>query len=288
VFCVVKSWLVRPRLVSLPFSDHAELLLDDPADHSKLLQFLAEGQAGGKWASIEFRPLNAGTQFRNWGDYQDGKDCAIHCLDLRPSLDELFHGLQKDSIQRKILRAKREGVTCEEGRSESHLREFYRLAVLTRRRQALPPPPVHWYHNILHCLGENATIRLACMRDRAIAAIFTLNHKETLTYKYGCSDATCHRFGGMPFLLWQAIGDAKKEGCVQFDLGRSDLTNSGLITFKSRFGAVQSKLTYKKFPRGRSEPGPEDRKLKLAKRIFAHIPDKMLILAGKLLYRHIG
>src|SRR4029077_6527383 len=37
VFCVVKSSLVGPRLVSLPFSDHTDLLLDNQNDLSNLL-----------------------------------------------------------------------------------------------------------------------------------------------------------------------------------------------------------------------------------------------------------
>jgi CelD/BcsL family acetyltransferase involved in cellulose biosynthesis len=288
VFCVVKSWLVRARLVSLPFSDHADPLLDDPADLPKLLQFLERGQEEGKWTSIELRPVNAGMLFADWADFKDGQNYALHLLDLRPNLDALFRALQKDSIQRKILRAKREGVTCDEGRSDLHLREFYRLTVLTRRRQQVPPPPLRWYRNIIDCLGANATIRLARKNNLAIAAILTLSHKQTSTYKYGCSDARYQNLGGSPFLIWNAIEQAKIAGHTQFDLGRSDVSNVGLMTFKSRFGTVQSNLTYKKFPERRNNRGDDNRKLKAAKRVFAILPDGLFVLAGKLLYPHIG
>src|SRR5437667_12869495 len=43
VFCRVKSWLVRLRLVSLPFSDHTEPLVSNQENLLKLLAFLAEG-----------------------------------------------------------------------------------------------------------------------------------------------------------------------------------------------------------------------------------------------------
>ena len=288
VFCLVKTWLVSPRLVSLPFSDHADPLLDDPADLSNLLQFLEKGRAEHKWASIELRPMNAGMLFTDWAAYKDEHNYALHLLDLRPNLDVLFHAMQKDSIQRKVLRAKREGVTCEEGRSDAHVREFYRLTIVTRRRQGLPPPPLRWYRNIMECLGENSAIRLACKNNQPIAAILTLSYKQTLTYKYGCSDARYHKLGGMPFLLWKAIEQAKLAGDTQFDLGRSDLSNPGLITFKSRFGTVQSKLTYKVFPGDRDDRGMYSRRLKAAKRVFSILPDRMLVLAGRLLYPHIG
>ena len=139
VSCVVKSALVGPRLVSLPFSDHSDLLLDDQAELLNLLKLLEQGQTEGKWKSVEFRPLDCGNQFADWANFRDGTNYVIHRLDLRPCLDRLFQGLHKDSIRRKIQRANREGLEYEEGRSDSLLHEFYRLTMITRRRQALPP-----------------------------------------------------------------------------------------------------------------------------------------------------
>ena len=90
VFCVVKSSLVGPRLVSLPFSDHTDLLLDNQNDLSNLLTLLEQGQAEGKWKSVEFRPLDCGNRFTDWANFHDGTNYVIHRLDLRPCLHELF------------------------------------------------------------------------------------------------------------------------------------------------------------------------------------------------------
>jgi hypothetical protein len=288
VFCVVKSFLVGPRLVSLPFSDHTDLLLDNQSDLSNLLRFLEQGQNEGKWKSVEFRPLDCGNGFADWANFRDGTNYVIHRLGLSPCLAELFQGFHKDSIQRKIHRANREGLKYEEGRSDPLLSEFYRLTMITRRRQALPPPPFAWFRNVVDCLGEQVKIRVARARNHAIAAILTLFYKDTLIYKYGCSDAKFHNLGAMPFLMWRAIEDAKRHGVSELDLGRSDINNSGLITFKNRFGAKQSRVIYKKFPGGRAEGGQQDWQLKAAKRVFAAMPERMLVLAGKLLYPHIG
>jgi hypothetical protein len=56
VFSKVRSWLVRPHLVSLPFSDHVDPLLDDPSELPALLAVLKQGQARGQWRSAELRP----------------------------------------------------------------------------------------------------------------------------------------------------------------------------------------------------------------------------------------
>jgi CelD/BcsL family acetyltransferase involved in cellulose biosynthesis len=288
VFCVVQSSLVRPRLVSLPFSDHTDLLLDNQSDLSNLLTLLEQGQAEGKWKSVEFRPLDHGNRFVDWANFQDGTNYVIHRLDLRPCLHELFQRLHRDSIQRKIHRAVREGIKYEEGRSDSLLRQFYRLTMITRRRQALPPPPFAWFRNVVDCLGEQVKIRVASVGDRAVAAILTLFFKRTLIYKYGCSDAQFHNLGAMPFLMWRAMEDAKRHDLSELDLGRSDIDNAGLITFKNRFGATQSRVTYKKFPESKTAQGRHDWQLKVAKRVFAVMPERMLVMAGKLLYPHIG
>src|SRR5882762_9825597 len=108
VFCRVKSWLVRPRLVALPFSDHSEPLVSNQENLLKLLTFLAEGKAQGKWTSVELRPSYALNTFANWSNFQDGQRFVLHSLDLQPSLASLFRGLNKDSTQRKIRKAIRE------------------------------------------------------------------------------------------------------------------------------------------------------------------------------------
>jgi len=272
----------------LPFSDHTDLLLEHQSDLSSLLTLLEQGQADGKWKSVELRPLDHGKRFADWANFQDGANYVIHRLDLRPCLHELFQGLHKDSIQRKIHRARREGLRYEEGRSDSLLHEFYLLTMITRRRQALPPPPFVWFRNVVDCLGEQVKIRVARSGDRAIAAILTLFYKDTLIYKYGGSDERFHNLGAMPFLIWRAIEDGKQRGVSELDLGRSDIDNIGLITFKNRFGATQSRVTYKKFPGSKGERGKQNWQLQVAKRVFAAMPERMLVLAGKLLYPHIG
>jgi hypothetical protein len=247
VFSNVHSWLIRRRLVSLPFSDHVDPLLDDATDLPGLLNLLKHGQSEGQWRSVELRPPAYPDAPALWKDFCDGQTYFLHCLDLRPSLVDLFRGLQKDSIQRKIRRAEREGLVCREGRSDTELHAFYRLTVMTRRRQGLPPPPLEWFRNVLECLGERALIRVVLKDDQAIAAILTLHFKQTMVYKYGCSDARFHSLGGMPFVLWKAITDAKRVGATELDLGRSDPGNAGLITFKERFGATPSVLTYQTY-----------------------------------------
>src|SRR5262249_17297660 len=149
----------------------------------------------------------------------------------------------------------------------------YRLLILTRRRHGLLPQPFDWFREMAVCLGDRMKIRLAYKSGKAISSIITLNFKGTMVYKYGCSDDQYHNLGGMQMLFWKAIREAIEGGLAQFDFGRSDLENQGLLTFKDRWGAARSSLTYWTTPpislssqRFGDHP--------FAGRIFANLPDR--------------
>ena len=292
VFCQIESWLTGRRLVSLPFSDHCEPLVDDPEDLRIILGALGEGSERPRaWDYIEIRPLRhhqIETSF-----HESTCDYALHRLDLSPSLSQLFGNLHKDSTQRKIRRAEREGLRYESGRSESLLSSFYQLLILTRRRRGVPPQPLQWFRNLIDCLGEALHIRVAFQGSRPIAAILTLRYKETLLYKYGCSDARFHNLGGMQLSLWRSIEEAKSAGLRTFDFGRSDCDNAGLIRFKERWGALRSSLIYSRYTtsaesRDNYKPREAHWKLRFAKRLLSHVPGSVLSMAGDVLYKHIG
>jgi CelD/BcsL family acetyltransferase involved in cellulose biosynthesis len=289
VFCVVRSWLVYPRLVSLPFSDHSEPLTEDRKQLVQLLELLKAEQKQKKWTSIEFRlPTEEHGPLSDWPGFHEERSYYLHSLDLRPELPHLFQGLHKSSIQRKVQRARRERLQYEEGTSKEQLREFFRLTQLTRRRHGLPPAPIAWYRNVLDCFGAKAKIRLVRKDGCAIAAIFTLLHKNTLVYKYGCSDARFHNLGGMPFLLWEAIVDGKAQGAQTFDLGRSDRENAGLVTFKDRLGASRSGVSLQMYPGYAHKSGSGAWSSKMAQVVFRRLPEPLLTLAGRILYPHVG
>ncbi|HXN24754.1 MAG TPA: GNAT family N-acetyltransferase [Candidatus Dormibacteraeota bacterium] len=286
VFCQIDSPITGRRLVSLPFSDHCDPLVDNPADLQDLLTALRGQSAEQNWRYIEIRPLHPLNLTAAL--FQTTETHCFHQLDITPALDTIFRNFHKDSIQRKIRRAEREGLTEEEGRSSSLLDSFYRLQLLTRRRHRLPPQPRKWFQNLVECFGERLKIRVAFKNKQPIASILTLSYKDTLVYKYGCSDARFNNLGGMHFLFWRSIQDGKQSRLETFDLGRSESDNSGLITFKDRWGAKRSTLTYARSPAGLSQPLTLGWKLKIAKRILAHAPDSVLSMVGNLLYKHIG
>ena len=54
---MVQSWLTGRRMVSLPFSDHCDPLVNDEIDLDQLLLALTRKMDGGRWKYFELRPL---------------------------------------------------------------------------------------------------------------------------------------------------------------------------------------------------------------------------------------
>ncbi|MFY9560021.1 MAG: GNAT family N-acetyltransferase [Terriglobales bacterium] len=289
-FCRVQSWLTGSRLVSVPFADHCQPLFNANEDGSSLAASLPKLVEQEHCDYIEVRLLTAEALGPTHNGLARSATFLYHALDLRPPLPALFDRLHKSCFQRRIRRAEKEGLTYAEGTSDSLLRQFYSLLVLTRRRHGVPPQPLAWFQNLRDCFGDAIKIRMASKDGRPIASILTLRYKATVVYKYGCSDATFHRFGAMPFVFWQTIQRAKAEGATEFDLGRSDVDDSGLIAFKNHLGAAATPLSYYRYPASSAAPGVFSGFLQHSKvsAVSAHLPSVLLRAAANFLYRHIG
>ena len=289
LFCRVKDWLRGCRMVSVPFSDHCQPLVDSEESLELLLAAMRQNQTKKKWKYIELRPLAVWqTDGEIESSFARGEEFFFHALDLQPSLDTIFHNFHKSCVQRKIRRAEREKLDYESGRSESLLAKFYHLLLITRRRHQLPPQPMAWFRNLADCLGDRLTIRVVSKDGQPIASMLTLSFKNSLVYKYGCSDGKYHNLGGMPLLFWKTIQEAKELGVHQLDLGRSEVDNQGLIEFKEHMGAARSPLAYLRIERQLSGPMLKDWKVRFLRKAVTYMPDPFLKLAGTLLYRYIG
>src|SRR5262249_30685353 len=153
LLCEIRSWLTGNRLVSLPFSDHCEPLVENSDELRLLLTQASQQREERNWRYIEIRPVNP-----EYSDAAGGtqRRFVFHRLDLRRTAEELFRKLHVDSIRRKIQKAEKSGLTIKSGRSDGLLAEFFGLHVLPRKRQLSPPHPIAWFRNVLSCLGDSA------------------------------------------------------------------------------------------------------------------------------------
>jgi hypothetical protein len=284
-FCRVRSWLTGNRLVSLPFSDHCEPLLNSQAELDCLLSGLRYDPQHRDARYIEIRPMTS--RFGAHEAFTKLEEFRLHRIDLMPSPDALFNRFHKN-IQRNIRRAEGQLLRYKKGTSEMLLEHFRRLLTLTRRRHFLPPQPRLWFRSLLDCMGEQATIRLAYKDETPVAGILTLRHKNVMVYKYGGSDSRYRQLGGMSFLLWRSIQEARQDGVREFDLGRSDSGNAGLVTFKQRWGSTGSTLTYWSSGAHLFDSAASKWTSRCGRQVLPYFPESVLTTVGKFLYKHVG
>jgi len=284
LFCRVRSWLTGPRMVSLPFSDYCEPLCDS-GEFDVLVRYLQSALDHQDWKYLEIRLVD--------GHFSRGAEAAgfrvkgTHLLH-RVDLADLLRSFHEDSVQRWVRRVERAGLVERAGRSERLLKDFYGLCLLTGQRQHLPPQPYKWFQNLVQCMGESLDVRMAYKNDVPIASILTLRYRGVVHYKYGCSDAQFDYLGATAFLLWRAMCEANANGASEVELGRTEMANVGLISFKNKWAREPQALTYWKFPGSPSDFGRFEWKMKLLKEVFSLMPNRLLTATGRLLYRHIG
>ncbi len=288
--CYVESWITGRRLVSLPFSDHCEPLAENVDNVDALVSAVGKTLRPEGLRYVELRAMQPPAAPA--GLYHSTRSYCFHYIDLGPDLATLFANCHKSSTQRKILRAERERLVYESGREARLLDAFWDLLLITRRRHSIPPQPKSWFQNLIECFGEALQIRVAFEDKHAVAAILTLRHKDTLVYKYGCSDPRFSTLGGTHLLFWRSVEEAKRAGLRVFDLGRSDLDNPGLITFKDRWGSTRSTLVYSRFSASPPASGLVRTGAAWAGRVgkclIGRLPGPLFRMVGRAVYRHVA
>ena len=143
-FCAVASWLTGRRLVSLPFSDHCQPLVDDPSRLRDILdQVTADARRSG-WRYVQIRPRLRGASVSGFGR-EEGN--YLYALDLRPDLDIIFKGIKRDNRE-DIRKAERNALRHVVGRDAEFVRGYFGLHALTRSTQGVPPQPHAWFVSV--------------------------------------------------------------------------------------------------------------------------------------------
>jgi len=166
-------------------------------------------------------------------------------LDLRPSSEELLSKM-KSKTRYNIRLAKRKGVRIKTTREEKYLDIFLELMQKTERRKGVKFHPPRHYYAILHNLPADVLqLYVAEYQGRILAINLVSFYNRVATYLHGAT-ADNYRQVMAPFLLqWQAILQAKQQGCRYYDFGgifpnATDSGKIGLTRFKVGF-APQSK-----------------------------------------------
>lgn len=280
----VKSALTGRRGVCLSFSDCCGAVVEGAAEFRLLFDSVLElGRLSG-WRYVEFRgePL--------LGQELPAKAYAHHSIELSED-EHLMHSRLRKGTASSIKKAEKEGVSVEISNSLEAVRDFYRLHCLTRRRHGLPPQPGSFFdklheHVISQGLGFAALARYG--KD-TVAGLICLHFGGNAVYKYGASDEAFRQLSATNLLLWETIKTCAQQGMRSMSLGRTDLENEGLLTFKNGWGAQRTVLNYYRYDFASSSfVCDKARDIGVFKKVLRALPVDVLKFIGRLAYRHMG
>jgi hypothetical protein len=166
---------------------------------------------------------------------------------------------------------------------------FYHLHLQTRRRQGMPIQPRRFFDILESSLIEKGLgfVLLAYKDDKCLAASVFLHWKHTLTYKYGASAADGLNLRPNNLLMWNAIQWGCEHGYSMLDLGKTDLADIGLRSFKSSWGAEEVPLAYSTLPAEPASP-VTGKLMPFVRKVIRSSPLWVCRATGALLYKHFG
>jgi hypothetical protein len=268
---------LRPRMVSLSFSDFCPpLSLDDQA-REILLSALAANPPAPR---LEIRGVEPSAQWIAERSFQRW------VLDLSRPAAPVISEMSRH-FRYNARRAATSGVRVEKGSSAEHVRRFYRLQLQARRRLGLPAQPLGFFLAVRDEFAPEANVELwfATRKGRDFAALFVLRDGCTLHCKWSARAIDSPQ--GVSHLLNTALVEEYAGRVSALDLGRADARNAGLVRFKSELGARAFALPYAYFPKAPRNRSSEAMGLfgRAASRVWRHLPAPLARLVGASLYR---
>jgi CelD/BcsL family acetyltransferase involved in cellulose biosynthesis len=285
----VKSRLTGNRIISYPFSDTCDPLVESSEQLRVLIEAVERSRAELNARFVELRFAKA---HRFIDNYPSRSEYHTYHLALDRQPEVLFRSFHKNCIQRAVRKAKREALEIVIGKTEEDMKAFYRLNLMTRKKHGVPVQPSRFFRNLWDTLFPRGmlSLLLALYKGKAIGGVIVLWFKGIAYYKFGASDKNFIQLRGNQLLMWEAVLLAQKKGCHTFDFGRTSSTNEELSEYKSRWGTEKIPLAYLQIPTvGKSEALVESsRKHAYLKKIMTHMPALINRISGELLYRHFA
>jgi CelD/BcsL family acetyltransferase involved in cellulose biosynthesis len=284
LFLSIRSRVTGRRLVSLPFTDHSPpLARDEQALHDfteALVQWRRDHRAPAVEVHAELAEL-PGVSLVPQG--------VRHLMPLGCPPDHLYASLKGTQVGRAIRKAERSGVTVRLDRSREAIEHYYRLHCLTRRRQGVPVQPRRFFQRLWSALIAQGQgfVALAEHGGAPVAGAVFLGGHGCLIYKYGASDPASWDLRPNNLLFWKAMEWACGDGYRVLDFGKTELGNSGLRDFKSRWGAEEVPLSFAAVSDRPTEPG-DGRAHRMLARVLKSTPPVTGRIVGELLYGHFA
>ncbi len=280
----IKSWVTGRRGSSLPFTDECTALAHNEKTREDLIRAGQQFCRDHKWRHWDYRGGHGG-----WSEPKSAVSYYEHTLQLNLDTDALFRRCES-STRTAVRKAETSGVAIEFSNTVEGIAEFYKLVVITRRRQGLPPQPASFFKYIHHHVLSPGlgTLVLARVNGNVAAGALFFQLRDNVIYKFGASDETFQDLRPNNLVMWRAIAHFAHSGFKVLNFGRTSLANMGLRRFKRAWGATETTLDYVRWSPRYGYQTEADRALGWHTQLFRTLPPVLLRIVGAIAYKHIA
>ncbi|MBU0731077.1 MAG: GNAT family N-acetyltransferase [Proteobacteria bacterium] len=241
--CITTSLSGRKRLICTPFSTLSDpLATSESALHhlfSELPRLLSQSNA----SSLKLNTFQA-TNSIPVGIFTRNDKHVHHAIDLQLSEDELMLSFNRSNVRNRISKCLKSPLSIRYASSVNDFKQFYDLYVVNRQRLGLPAIPWKFFEGIWRYLKDRDWVELLLVynEEEMVGGLLNLKYQkrisaEVLAYKTEYT-AMCPNH----LLFWTTITAAKRAGKLEFDFGRTPLTETGLVKFKDHWTSKKTVL----------------------------------------------
>lgn len=276
-----------PRIVSLPFSDFCDPIVEDAADWNVLVEDLLV--AGHR---VGFRCLHNEVPLSD-PRLQPVETLGWHCIDLTEDSEQIWSRLAP-TARRAVRRARNQGVVVREAGSVEDLRSFFDLHLRVRKlKYQLLAQPYRFFQSIWDRFVEpgNGWLLLAEHEGTVIGGVMFLRWKDSVYYKFNASDPDALNMRPNDLVLWEGIERAQAEGARRLDFGVSDWDQEGLLRYKRKYASEEKVVHFLHYmPEGRPSEREQKARALLPQLtdlfVDPSVPHDITERAGNMLYRY--
>jgi hypothetical protein len=288
----VRSWLTGNRLVSIPFAQLCDPLVETSHDMEKILEgaFALSKELNTKF--VEIRTYNAPSLKQN-GHLRGDELYKHHFIPLDRDPETIRKSFHNRAINQAINRAVKHKLEIKIADSEAELKSFFELFTQTRKNLGVPYQPYNFFKILwdIFSPANMAILLLAKMEDRTASGILFFQFNGRFSAESEGWDREFSNTNPNHLIFWEAIKLAHKNGNKIFDFGITTPDNEGLVTFKNRWGTNVVDLHryfYAEKPSKNFVESESSLKQRLIEGICKKSPDPIYKMFGNFCFRHMG
>jgi len=235
--------MLSPRIVSIPFSDYCDPIINNLDEWKALTQKIVDREK-----SISIRCLHNEIPLDD-KRFKLVNKARWHGINLMPDIEELYKNIHSSS-KRAVRKAQKEGISIRLSQSEDDLRTFYEMHLNIRKKKYRLLAQSYSFLKNIWCnfiKSDQGALMLAEYEGQIIAGVLYLKWKNRLYYKFNASAINNLNLRPNDLIMWEGIKYAKKQGLEFLDLGLSDWDQEGLLRYKRKYATEEKTISFLKY-----------------------------------------